>query len=58
MATFPEAEARLLKNVYVCKKTGKKMKLPINKILSGKFSTRKGMSKHMRTKRKIAKKGK
>ncbi|MFW6233398.1 MAG: hypothetical protein ACOC3Z_01925, partial [Nanoarchaeota archaeon] len=36
MATFPEAEARLFKNVYVCKKCEKKFKTSISKVLAGK----------------------
>lgn len=56
MATFPEAHARLFKNVYVCHKTKKKVRLARSKILTGKFSTRKGVSKSLRPKRMISKK--
>lgn len=55
MATFPEAEARLFKNVYICLKTKRKVRLPIGKFLSGKFSTRKGLSKQLRPIRKKSK---
>lgn len=55
MATFPEAEARLYKNVYICLKTKRKVRLPIGKFLSGKFSTRKGLSKQLRPVRKRSK---
>jgi hypothetical protein len=56
MATFPEAESRLHKNMYICRKTNRKIRLPINKVLAGKFSVRKGMSKRIRPVRKISKK--
>ena len=56
MATFPEAESRLYNNIYVCQKTGKKIRLPIGKFLSGKYSVRKGMSKQLRPIRKRCKK--
>lgn len=55
MATFPEAEARLYKNVYICSKTKRKVRLPIGKFLTGKFSTRKGLSKQLRPVRKKSK---
>lgn len=56
MGTFKEAEARLYKDMYVCQRTGRKMRLPINKFLTGKFSVRKGMSKYLRPVRKRSKK--
>ena len=56
MGTFKEAEARLFKDIYVCQRTGKKMRLPINKFLSGKYSVRKGMSIYLRPVRKRSKK--
>ncbi|MFP4402618.1 MAG: hypothetical protein ACLFPL_05325 [Candidatus Nanoarchaeia archaeon] len=56
MGTFKEAEARIQKDIYVCQRTGKKIRLPINKFLTGKFSVRKGMSKYLRPMRKKSKK--
>ena len=56
MGTFKEAEARLFKDIYVDKKKEQKIRLPINKFLSGKFSVRKGMSKSLRPIRKVSKK--
>lgn len=56
MGTFKEAEARLFNDVYVCQRTGKKMRLPINKFLTGKYSVRKGMSKYLRPVRRNSKK--
>ena len=56
MGTFKEAEARLFNNVYVDKKKEKKIRLPVGKVLSKKYSVRKGMSKNLRPKRKISKK--
>lgn len=56
MGTFKEAEARLFKDMYVCQRTGKRIRLPINKFLNGKFSVRKGMSKYLRPVRKKSKK--
>ena len=56
MATFKEANARLFKNIYVCRKTERKIRIPIQKVLSGKYSVRKGMSKKLRPVRKVSKK--
>jgi hypothetical protein len=55
MATFKEAEARLFENMYVDKKKEQKIRLQIGKVLAGKASVRKGMSKRVRLKRKISK---
>jgi len=35
MGTFPEAEARLFKNVYICRKCEGKTRVPIGKVLAG-----------------------
>ena len=40
MATFPEAEARLFKNMYVCRKCERKFRTTVNKVLAGKASCR------------------
>jgi len=55
MASFPEAEARLFKNVYVCRKCESKIKIPISKVLAGKGVCRKCNSKQLRPIRKISK---
>lgn len=56
MGTFDEAEARLFNDMYVCQRTGKKIRMPISKFLSGKYSVRKGMSKYLRPVRRRSKK--
>lgn len=56
MATFPEAEARLYNNVYVCRKCERKFKIPIGKVLAGKAVCRNCDSKQARPVRKISKK--
>ena len=52
MAKFPEAEARIFHNMFVCKKCKTKRKAPIAKVLQGKISCRKCGSKALRTVRK------
>jgi ribosomal protein L40E len=56
MATFPEAEARLFKNVYVCKKCESKFKTTIGKVLAGKAVCRSCKSKGVRPVRMRSKK--
>ena len=56
MAQFPEAEARLFQNVYICRKCEKKTKFPIGKVLAGKAVCRSCKSKKLRPVRKISKK--
>jgi len=56
MASFPEAEARLFANVYICKKCKRKSRFPIGKVLAGKGSCLRCKSKHIRGVRKISKK--
>jgi ribosomal protein L40E len=56
MGTFPEAEARLYTNVYVCRKCESKTKVAIGKILAGKGVCRECKSSHLRSVRKRAKK--
>ncbi len=52
MVKFPEAEARLFKNVFVCRKCKSKIKAPTLKVLAGKIKCRKCNSKILRTVRK------
>lgn len=56
MAVFPEAEARLYKNVFVCRRCESKIRVPMGKILAGKGTCRKCSSNRLRPVRKIAKK--
>lgn len=55
MGTFPEAEARLFKNIYVCRKCESKVRVPINKVLSGMAVCRKCKSKAVRPVRRKSK---
>jgi len=48
MVKFPEAEARLFKNVFVCKKCKSKLKAPNMKVILGKIACRKCGSKQLR----------
>jgi len=41
MAKIPEAQSRLFKNVFICKKCGGKMRTEPQKILKGKVKCRK-----------------
>ncbi|MBN2567629.1 50S ribosomal protein L40e [Candidatus Woesearchaeota archaeon] len=41
MVKFPEAEARLLKNIFVCRKCKSKIRAPNIKVILGKISCRK-----------------
>lgn len=52
MAVFPEAEARLFRNVYICRKCESKSRYPIGKVLAGKAVCLKCRSKHLRGVRK------
>jgi len=56
MATFPEANARLFKNMYVCKKCEKKFRTTVNKVLAGKASCRNCSRKGVRPVRMRSKK--
>ena len=40
MGKFPEAEARLFKNIFVDKKTKKKIRAPPLKVIAGKVRSR------------------
>ena len=52
MVKFPEAETRLFKNVFVCRKCKSKLKAPMLKVIAGKIKCRKCNSKVLRTVRK------
>ncbi|MBT3406303.1 50S ribosomal protein L40e [Candidatus Woesearchaeota archaeon] len=52
MAKFPEADARLFKNIFVCKVCKSKVRAPNLKVLAGKIKCRKCSSKALRTVRK------
>ena len=52
MAKFPEAEARLMKNVFVCKICKTKIRAPNMKVILGKVKCRKCGSKKLRPARK------
>jgi len=56
MAIFEEAEKRLYKNIYICKKCESKTRVPINKVLNGKAVCRSCSSKFLRPVRKRGKK--
>lgn len=56
MGTFPEAEARLYNNVYICRKCESKTRVAIGKILAGKGVCRKCCSSQLRKVRARAKK--
>ncbi|MFC2135814.1 50S ribosomal protein L40e [Bacteroidota bacterium] len=52
MAKFPEAEARLFQNIFVCKKCKSKIRAPNLKVFAGKVNCRKCGGKALRTVRK------
>ena len=49
MAKFPEAEARMFKNIFICRKCKAKIRAPSMKVRLGKVSCRKCNSKALRT---------
>ncbi|MBU1202156.1 MAG: 50S ribosomal protein L40e [Nanoarchaeota archaeon] len=49
MVKFPEAEARLFKNMFVCRKCKSKMRAPSLKVSAGKVKCRKCDSSALRT---------
>ena len=49
---FPEAEARLFKNVFVCRKCKSKVRAPMIKVLAKKVSCRRCGSKALKPVRK------
>ncbi len=52
MAKFPEAEARLINNIFVCKICKSKIKATNMKVILGKVKCRKCGSKKLRPARK------
>ncbi len=48
MAKFPEAEARLFRNIFVCRRCKSKVRAPNLKVIAGKVSCRKCKSKVLR----------
>jgi ribosomal protein L40E len=52
MSKFPEAEARLFKNLYVCKKCKSTIRAPAMKVLAHEVKCRKCGSTALRVKRK------
>ena len=52
MVKFPEAEARLLKNKYVCRRCGHAMRSPPRKVIEGKIKCRKCDYRAFKPKRK------
>lgn len=52
MAKFAEAEARLFKNVFVCKDCKTKLKAPVLSVKEGKVKCRNCKSRSLRTVRK------
>ncbi len=52
MARIPEAEARLFKDKFICKKCKTAMKVPVLKVLEGKVTCRKCKSRALRPARK------
>lgn len=52
MAKFPEAEARILKNKYVCKKCKAVVRSDALKVIKGEVSCKRCSSRALRVKRK------
>jgi len=52
MVKFPEAEARRMHNIFVCKKCKTKIRAPTMKVIQGKIKCRKCNSKELRPLRK------
>lgn len=48
MAIFPEANARLFKNMFVCKKCKTKQRVQVLKLMAGKVTCRKCSSSYLR----------
>ena len=55
MGTFPEAEARLFRNVYICRRCESKTRVPIGKVLAGGAVCTKCKYKQLRPVRKKSK---
>ncbi len=52
MAKFPEAEARMFKNMFVCRRCKSKIRAPNIKVIQKKISCRKCKNKELRPVRK------
>lgn len=52
MVKFPEADTRMFKNKFVCKKCKRTVRAPNLKVIAGKIRCRKCDSKALRTVRK------
>jgi len=52
MGKIPEAEARLFKNIFVCKKCKTRVKATMTQILKGEIRCKKCGSKRFKPKRK------
>jgi len=52
MAKFPEANARLFKNIFVCRRCKSKIRAPNIKVVEGKIKCRKCSGKALRPRRK------
>ena len=52
MAKFQEAEARMFRNIFVCRKCKTKIRTSMMKVLAGKISCRRCKSKALRPVRK------
>ncbi len=52
MAKFPEADARMFRNVFVCRRCKTKLRAPNMKILAGKVKCKKCKSPALRPVRK------
>ena len=52
MAKFEEAEARIQKNIYICRRCKSKMRAPALKVISGKIKCRKCKYSALRPRRK------
>lgn len=52
MVKFPEAQARKIKDIFVCRKCKSKIRAPSLKVSQGKVSCRKCKSRKLRPRRK------
>ncbi|MDP2750000.1 MAG: 50S ribosomal protein L40e [Nanoarchaeota archaeon] len=52
MVKFPEADARLMKNIFVCRNCKRKIRAPNMKVIAGKVKCRKCNGKVLRPVRK------
>ncbi|MCX6707026.1 MAG: 50S ribosomal protein L40e [Candidatus Woesearchaeota archaeon] len=52
MVKFPEANARMFRNVFVCRRCKAKIRTPNTKVIAGKVKCRRCNSKVLRPKRK------